>query len=124
MIHFLYTDEEQIGYKFIAIKPKPLSIVEQLASEHECAICLQLMHQPVQLAPCGHTFCGGCMSEFLEKKKECPMCQSKITSIAQNLNAKNTIQIIVSNGGLKRSQAELSALEKKNKFDSNVFYIN
>ena len=40
------------------------AFIERLANEHECGICFQLMHEPVQMAPCLHTTCGGCLADW------------------------------------------------------------
>ena len=35
-----------------------------LLKQYECAICTDLLVAPVQLAVCGHRFCGECYSEY------------------------------------------------------------
>lgn len=49
----------------------------------DCGICLNLLHQPVS-APCGHSFCIGCMAElqrnFLYQAK-CPLCGKGIPHV-------------------------------------------
>ena len=57
----------------------------------ECMVCFVTMVEPVTL-PCGHTFCMQCLSEFFERKRECPMCRRvppttfklKIDTVKQN----------------------------------------
>ena len=35
--------------------------LDELSSEHKCAICLLGIRNPVQTATCGHRFCKGCL---------------------------------------------------------------
>lgn len=54
----------------------------------DCGICLNLLHQPVT-APCGHSFCTGCMSEMLRNflyQAKCPLCGKCIPHIYYKAN--------------------------------------
>jgi hypothetical protein len=56
------------------------AVLETVASIHhslvECAICLQLLCEPVT-TPCGHSFCRLCLVSTLRKnKKKCPTCRA------------------------------------------------
>ncbi|KAG5636877.1 hypothetical protein H0H81_006538 [Sphagnurus paluster] len=67
-----------------------------------CQICLDLLHKPFALAPCGHVVCHGCLVQWftapdpthplqealpgapgahshVRKKKKCPICRTQIT---------------------------------------------
>lgn len=39
-----------------------------------CAICYEIFMGPVNLS-CGHVFCASCLTEWLEKTKDCPTCR-------------------------------------------------
>jgi len=48
------------------------------ADEEECAICLELIEEPLQ-TPCRHLFCGDCIRPMLETAGEkCPICRKKV----------------------------------------------
>ena len=42
-----------------------------------CYKCMNLLDDPVVLAPCSHIMCKKCVEP--SKEKSCPQCQSKIT---------------------------------------------
>ena len=44
--------------------PNCVDVIEELDSELQCVICLNLMNQPVT-TPCGHTFCKQCLLSAL-----------------------------------------------------------
>nr|CAD7400001.1 unnamed protein product [Timema cristinae] len=50
-----------------------------IESELQCSICNELFVNAVTLH-CMHTFCEYCISKWKEKKKDCPVCRSKIVS--------------------------------------------
>ena len=53
------------------------------------------------------------MSDYMIRVMECPSCRHAITSIAQNLNARATIEIILDNSvKFKREPEVLRNLEK------------
>lgn len=53
------------------------SIVLQIVSILECAICLDVMHVPF-VCSCGHSFCFGCLRSWLKNKLNCPTCRSDL----------------------------------------------
>lgn len=42
-----------------------------------CTICQQVYEKPL-VTPCGHTFCGACIREWLSKKGVCPLDNKSI----------------------------------------------
>lgn len=42
----------------------------------ECAICLELLCEPVQL-PCRHSFCRSCLISDAVREHSCPLCRGK-----------------------------------------------
>jgi ribosomal protein L34E len=58
--------------------------IKKLAEEHECGICYELLYQPVQLAPCLHIYCGGCLSDWFKKQHDCPNCRKDIKTVTKS----------------------------------------
>eukprot|EP00871_Galdieria_phlegrea_P004463 jgi/Galph1/5017/GphlegSOOS_G3598.1 len=62
-----------------------VSTVEQLPVElsnlkdFQCPICLSLLYKPMSL-PCGHRFCGKCISRAILIGFHCPVCRHDYTS--------------------------------------------
>jgi len=50
---------------------------EHLNSGLECAICLELLCEPMQL-PCSHIFCRKCLSGMVRQKRHCALCRADI----------------------------------------------
>lgn len=44
----------------------------------ECSICLNLGIFGAQRTECGHTFCQGCLSQWLKQHDNCPICRSQV----------------------------------------------
>ncbi|XP_021767510.1 RING finger and transmembrane domain-containing protein 2-like [Chenopodium quinoa] len=42
-----------------------------------CAICQEKMHAPILLR-CKHIFCEGCVSEWFERERTCPLCRALV----------------------------------------------
>ncbi|KAM6968101.1 E3 ubiquitin/ISG15 ligase TRIM25-like [Aplochiton taeniatus] len=57
-----------------------------------CPICLDVMKDPVAI-PCGHSYCMGCIKDFLDKDSQktirCPLCQEIFNS--RPVLRKNTV---------------------------------
>merc|ERR1719209_2579885 len=46
-----------------------------------CPVCLDLLHEPFQVEPCGHIFCEPCLRRLGQKNPmncSCPLCRTKI----------------------------------------------
>ncbi|CAB4028049.1 TNF receptor-associated factor 2 isoform X2 [Paramuricea clavata] len=54
---------------------------DQNAARHayECAICLEVLKDPVQIRDCGHQFCALCIDDILKSDPKCPSCRIKIS---------------------------------------------
>lgn len=90
---------------FYTSNTTPLTMPRQLVTQHEtllssfqqslsCQICLDLMHKPFALAPCGHSACHQCLVNWFKapppdvpahdvlpvwlRKKTCPHCRTVI----------------------------------------------
>lgn len=52
-------------------------VIETLDREMLCSICNDIIYEATTLN-CRHTFCRVCLFEWKKKKKECPVCRTKI----------------------------------------------
>ena len=46
-----------------------------------CPVCLDMLHEPFQVDPCGHVFCEPCLRRLGQKNPmncTCPLCRTKI----------------------------------------------
>jgi hypothetical protein len=83
-----------------------------------------IMHQPVSLIPCLHTYCGGCFADWMERSKECPNCRKPVMMVNKNAQTNSTIEsYLLINPQLKRDPKEIEELEKKNVFKNEVVRI-
>ena len=59
----------------------------QMVKEHmSCAICLDLMRNPVISVACGHSLCNSCLQTWKKEKNSCPICRTEFTQIIVNPN--------------------------------------
>lgn len=71
--------------------------------------------------PCLHTYCGGCLSDWLKRSKECPICREQAITVKKNSLINNTIESYLQvNPSLKRDPAELETQEKMNIFKNDI----
>jgi len=52
-----------------------------LSEDIVCPVCLDLLHEPYQVEPCGHIFCEPCLRRLGQKNPmscSCPLCRTKI----------------------------------------------
>jgi len=55
--------------------------LQDLPDELVCPVCLDLLHEPYQVEPCGHIFCEPCLRRLGQKDPmncPCPMCRTRI----------------------------------------------
>ena len=46
-----------------------------------CSFCFQIMYLPVIIQPCNHRFCGGCLTDLVNSKKDaCIQCRKEIST--------------------------------------------
>ncbi|KAJ5067290.1 lon peptidase n-terminal domain and ring finger protein c14f5.10c [Anaeramoeba ignava] len=76
-------------------------MIENLQS-FECPICKMSMEPPITMCPNGHSFCQGCLSQWLERGDRCPICKTKIRHPKRN-------------NQLEQLYYELKLLEEKEK---------
>ncbi|WPH01058.1 Hypothetical protein R9X50_00389300 [Acrodontium crateriforme] len=51
----------------------------QIESQEDCAICLEILHEPV-ITTCAHAFGRQCISKVIETQHKCPMCRAELKS--------------------------------------------
>ncbi len=49
-----------------------------------CAICLEDIKEPHK-TKCNHVFCKDCIVKWRKKKKDCPLCRTKIPGILPSM---------------------------------------
>ena len=59
-----------------------------------CAICLDIMRNPVILAACGHSLCNDCLQAWKKEKSSCPICRTRFIKIIINPNLSKMSQQI------------------------------
>ncbi|XP_023589915.1 E3 ubiquitin-protein ligase RNF8 isoform X1 [Trichechus manatus latirostris] len=67
-----------------------------LENELQCIICSEYFIEAVTLS-CAHSFCSYCISEWMKRKIECPICRKDITSKTHSLVLDNCISKMVDN---------------------------
>jgi hypothetical protein len=102
---------EQFSHKPSAIKSRNISnAAAQLTEEFTCAICSELLYNPVALI-CGHSFCQGCLNQLIIKARNyCPICRGQIdeeiTSASVNTALNSVLQFLYPDQTNQRQQAE------------------
>ena len=85
-----------------------------LEKELICGICQDLMHRPVALQPCMHSFCGACFSEWMKRKIQCPQCRQPVRIVSRNHALANIVDTYLSSHPDKRRDSEeLARLDKE-----------
>ncbi|KAK2767149.1 hypothetical protein FQN53_006577 [Emmonsiellopsis sp. PD_33] len=68
--------------KVVNLTPENIKALQALLqlkieSQEMCAICLDVLHEPV-ITPCAHTFDRGCIEQAIERQYKCPLCRAKL----------------------------------------------
>jgi hypothetical protein len=61
-------------------------VKDEISSQLECAICMDVMKDPMTATPCMHNFCKKCIDGWLSTSymRECPMCKQKILDMKRS----------------------------------------
>ena len=102
---------------------------QDLMSSLKCTICQEYCHQCVTTCPCGHLFCGGCLSAWFDRCfefKTCPTCRERVQSVHKNLSADHLIRSYLnSHPEEKRTDEEISSIETQDRlFVTGVSVFN
>ena len=72
-----------------------LFVTKPVAENCICAVCLEVMCDPMSLRECGHTFCKECIDTSLTIKVSCPTCRVPVTTGTNpNFFARDTIDAL------------------------------
>ena len=73
---------------FCEVKIKNISKLEE--SNKKCAICLEKFNSKVKviILPCIHIFHTSCITNWMKRQKNCPICKFELTK--ENIDKKNT----------------------------------
>ncbi|KAI0305182.1 hypothetical protein B0F90DRAFT_1702157 [Multifurca ochricompacta] len=89
------------------------ALITSLLSSLECQICLELLHQPFALSPCGHISCYNCLVNWFKadqhpdvssdgpvfRKKTCPHCRAIVRERPiEAWNVKDMVAAVVKSG--------------------------
>lgn len=61
----------------------------------ECILCARLLYEPVT-TPCGHSFCGPCLTRALDHTAACPMCRAVLHVSRGSLPVTLTLRALLS----------------------------
>lgn len=61
-------------------------------SQFHCTLCRGLLHEPVKLKPCDHSFCSFCISPA----RACPTCGQDIVSQEPDVAQRDTVKMVIS----------------------------
>ncbi|XP_075240680.1 uncharacterized protein LOC142336063 [Convolutriloba macropyga] len=79
-----------------------------LAREHQCPICLDIMYYPVSCKPCHHKFCGFCLKtqacESVATTTKCAVCRSYIHHVVELNDLTAKLKECFSNAYRKRAK--------------------
>jgi len=90
---------------------------ESHKEELTCNICLEIFYKPVSIIPCLHSFCGGCLSDWIKKSKECPHCRKQGTQVQKSHNMQNMTELFIK----ENPEEDRSDEEKKHNDDKDIF---
>lgn len=101
-----------------------------LERELTCSICTDLLHQPLTLLDCLHTFCGACLKEWFAFQAStatslhpytCPSCRASVRSTQPNATVTTLLDIFLkANPSRGKSDAEKRADRDKYRPGDNV----
>jgi hypothetical protein len=90
-----------------------------MAEDMSCALCLEILHNPVTVVPCQHNFCAGCYTGCMGQQ-QCPLCRERVHSIGRNHNLCNIISTFLDgNPDRKRDPEDLKDLNARDKLTAD-----
>eukprot|EP00761_Pharyngomonas_kirbyi_P011482 gb/GECH01011507.1/.p1 GENE.gb/GECH01011507.1/~~gb/GECH01011507.1/.p1 ORF type:complete len:679 (+),score=118.56 gb/GECH01011507.1/:1-2037(+) len=88
-----------------------------------CIICSEILYKPASVIPCMHTFCSGCVSQWIDVQDNCPQCRQDITHINKNHTIKNVVEAYLEkNPKSKRDEDDLKELDEQDKLKNRDSY--
>ena len=69
----------------------------QPSGENDCAVCIDLLYNPIKITPCGHIFCESCIKRLrqteTQKDVPCPLCRQTIESCVHDTELQIKLQL-------------------------------
>lgn len=89
---------------------------DSLADNLTCIICQSVFHDCVSVQPCLHSFCAGCLSEWLGKSDSCPVCRKTVELVSTNHTLSGCVaSLVAQRPELGRTSSDIRELDAKNK---------
>ncbi|VDK42420.1 unnamed protein product [Anisakis simplex] len=98
------------------------SLNRDLLEAVSCAICTDIMHRCVVINPCGHKFCAGCLSEWMQASKTCPICRGVVLSTIRDNSMDVIIKLLLDANPERRRPVE--ELQRLDAHDSGSSQLN
>ena len=57
-----------------------------------CAICMELLVEPLKLKPCSHRYCASCIRSYLRTNDKCPLCRATVEGDSLDQNYEKEIK--------------------------------
>ncbi|KAI5056659.1 hypothetical protein GOP47_0028477 [Adiantum capillus-veneris] len=94
----------------------------------KCSICLGVWHDVVTVAPCLHSFCNGCFSEWYKNKRmstcSCPQCRECVVFVKKNHTLSSIIEDYLQEfPSLRRPSEETAHLDQHAIVGSNFVNV-
>ncbi|RCN48661.1 zinc finger, C3HC4 type [Ancylostoma caninum] len=79
-----------------------------------CDICLEIMHNAMNVSPCNHKFCAGCIYEWNSLNNKCPKCRWNAADITRDATLNSIIeQYLIAFPEKRRDKAQLIELDER-----------
>ncbi|KAK6029833.1 zinc finger, C3HC4 type [Ostertagia ostertagi] len=79
-----------------------------------CDICLEVMHNAMNVSPCNHKFCAGCIYEWNSLNSKCPKCRWSAVDITRDTTINAIIeQYLQAFPEKRRDEAQLIELDER-----------
>ncbi|DBA95401.1 TPA: hypothetical protein ACH3X3_013276 [Trebouxia sp. C0006] len=116
-------DESAAPAEKVAAPTADSGAKQALENEFECTICRDFMVATHSVVPCGHMFCGGCLSEWLQKNPTCPKCRAAATAPpVRTMAVDNVLESLVEKGMSAEELQERK--QRKQHWDQNAAVVN
>ena len=77
-----------------------------------CSVCLDVMCDPVTIAPCGHSCCCACIELWLQRNQKCPFCTMPMLHCCLSYSLKSVVERL-HGPALTARRSRLGAAERK-----------
>eukprot|EP00408_Alexandrium_pacificum_P039911 CAMPEP_0171281648 /NCGR_PEP_ID=MMETSP0790-20130122/66509_1 /TAXON_ID=2925 /ORGANISM="Alexandrium catenella, Strain OF101" /LENGTH=261 /DNA_ID=CAMNT_0011750875 /DNA_START=25 /DNA_END=807 /DNA_ORIENTATION=- len=71
-------DDSREQVEKLTVPTSAAEAVRGLPQEALCPVCHGPFRRSVALVPCGHAFCEGCVSHWLQRSGSCPTCRAAV----------------------------------------------